>query len=102
MAGATILEAQAEAMKSAAENPSTGPMFGLAGVNMAASAGGARADALFAMGRQQAAQAAQAAQAPQAAPAPQAASASADMSRSSAERRTPSSASRAILSPSVL
>lgn len=72
MAGATILEAQAEAMKSAAANPSTGPMFGLAGVNMAASAGGARADALFAMGRQQAAQAPQAAPAPQA---PQAASA---------------------------
>ena len=53
MAGATILEAQAEAMKSAAANPSTGPMFGLAGVNMAANAGGARADALFALGREQ-------------------------------------------------
>ena len=51
MAGATIVEAQAEAMKAAAGNPSTGPMFGLAGVHMAAQAGGADAAELLALGQ---------------------------------------------------
>lgn len=50
MAAATLVEAQAEAMKSAASNTATGPMFALAGMDMASKAGGIDANTLFAMG----------------------------------------------------
>ncbi len=63
-AAATLVNAQAEAMKTAAGN-SAGAMNGFMGVNMAAAAGGMNAQNLFAMGQQQAA-------AQQAAPAPSA------------------------------
>ncbi len=49
MAAATIVEAQAEAMKSAASNTATGPMFAFAGMNMASKAGGIDANTLFSM-----------------------------------------------------
>lgn len=49
MAAATIVEAQAEAMKNAASNTATGPMFAFAGMNMASKAGGIDANTLFAM-----------------------------------------------------
>ena len=52
MAAATIVEAQAEAMKSAASNTATGPMFAFAGMNMASKAGGIDANTLFAMDQQ--------------------------------------------------
>lgn len=52
MAAATLTEAQAQAMKSAAANTSTGPMMAFAGMNMASQAGGMDANALFAMDRQ--------------------------------------------------
>lgn len=49
MAAATLTEAQAEAMKSAAANKSTGPMMAFAGMNMAAGAGGLNAAQLYQM-----------------------------------------------------
>ncbi len=50
MAGATLVSAQADAMRAAASNESTGPMMAFAGMNMAAGAGGMNASQLFAMG----------------------------------------------------
>ncbi len=66
MAAATIVGAQADAMKAAAENKN-GAMMGFMGMGMAQQAGGMNAQNLFAMGQQQ--QQAAAAAAP-AAPAP--------------------------------
>ena len=63
-AAATLVNAQAEAMKTAAGN-SAGAMTGFMGMNMAGAAGGMNAQNLFAMGQQQAAQQAAAAPAPQ-------------------------------------
>lgn len=55
MAAAHLTSAQADAMKAAASNRSTGPMMAFAGMNMAAGAGGVNANGLFQMaGRQQA------------------------------------------------
>ena len=58
MAAATMVGAQADAMKAAASN-AAGAMNGFMGMNMAANAGGVNAQTLFAMGQQQAAPAAQ-------------------------------------------
>lgn len=55
MAAATLVNAQAEAMKAAASNTSTGPMMAFAGMNTANTSGGMDANSLFAMGQQQAA-----------------------------------------------
>lgn len=62
MAAAHMVQAQAEAMKTAAGNKN-GAMMGFMGMNMAQQAGGLNANALFQMGQQQAA-----APAPQASP----------------------------------
>ena len=56
MAAAKMVDAQAEAMKTAAANPN-GAMMGFMGMNMAQAAGGMNATQLFQMGQQQAAQA---------------------------------------------
>ena len=53
MAGATLVGAQADAMKAAASN-SAGAMTGFMGMGMAQNAGGINAQTLFAMGQQQA------------------------------------------------
>ena len=63
MAGATLVGAQAEAMKTAAGN-SAGAMTGFMGMGMAMNQGGINAQNLFAMGQQQQQQAQQAAPAP--------------------------------------
>lgn len=52
MAAANISMAQAEAMKAAASNTSTGPMMAFAGMNMANMVGGMDTNTLFAMGQQ--------------------------------------------------
>ncbi len=52
MAGATLVGAQADAMRSAAENDA-GAMTGFMGMGMAMNAGGVNAQNLFAMGQQQ-------------------------------------------------
>ena len=52
MAGATLVEAQAEAMKNAASNPN-GAAMGFYGMNMAANTGGMKAQDFYAMDAQQ-------------------------------------------------
>ncbi len=54
MAAAHMVQAQAEAMKSAAKNEN-GAMMGFMGMNMAQNAGGLNANALYQMGQQEAA-----------------------------------------------
>lgn len=49
MAAAHLTSAQADAMKAAASNTSTGPMMAFAGMNMAAGVGGINANGLFQM-----------------------------------------------------
>lgn len=53
MAAATLTEAQAEAMKSAAANEGAGAFMGFAGLNMAQSAGAGAAKGLFELGQEQ-------------------------------------------------
>jgi len=52
MAGATLVSAQADAMKAAAANEGAGPAMAFMGMNMAGNAGGMNAQNLFAMGQQ--------------------------------------------------
>ena len=53
MAGATLVDAQADAMRLAAGNEGTGAMMGLMGLGMAQQAGGMNAGQMFQMGQQQ-------------------------------------------------
>ena len=56
MAAAHLVDAQAEAMKSAAANKGAGPLMAFVGMNMAQNMGGMKTQNLFAMGQQQMAQ----------------------------------------------
>ncbi|MDR0949122.1 MAG: SPFH domain-containing protein, partial [Lachnospiraceae bacterium] len=56
MAAATLVDAQAEAMKSAAQNQAVGPMFAFSNMNAAADAGGVDLNQLFALDRMEKAQ----------------------------------------------
>ena len=53
MAAANLTAAQADAMRAAASNESTGPMMAFAGMNMANQVGGVNAGNLYAMGAEQ-------------------------------------------------
>ncbi|MCL2356841.1 MAG: SPFH domain-containing protein [Defluviitaleaceae bacterium] len=64
MAGAALVDAQADAMRLAAGNEGTGAMMGLMGMGMAQQTGGMNANQLFQMGQQQQMQQAQQMQAP--------------------------------------
>ena len=53
LAGATLVQAQADAMRSAAANENAGPAMAFMGMNMASQAGGVNANAFYQMAAQQ-------------------------------------------------